>query len=97
MKRKIAVSIGIVLTLALAVIRMARVFRFRPRQRTAAALEPRRNRRGDAALRRHGRALVLAWTILEDDRPLRLESCLVWRELEDGDGYSLAHLCSQSV
>jgi hypothetical protein len=35
---------------------------------------------------------VLAWTILEDDRPMLVESCLVLREREDGAGYQLTHL-----
>jgi hypothetical protein len=39
-----------------------------------------------------GTAHVLAWKILEDDRPLRVESCLVLKALENDEGYSLVHL-----
>jgi hypothetical protein len=41
-----------------------------------------------------GRAYVLAWKVVEDDRPLRVESCLVLKELgaDAGGGYFLAHL-----
>jgi hypothetical protein len=38
---------------------------------------------------------VLAWSVTEDDRPCRVESCLVMRILEKDDGYGrwcLAHL-----
>jgi hypothetical protein len=38
-----------------------------------------------------GRVYVLAWKVMEDDRPLRVESCLVLKAL-DKNGYSLAHL-----
>lgn len=41
-----------------------------------------------------GRVYVLAWTIMEDedDRRLRVESCLVMRVLDKKEGYCLAHL-----
>ncbi len=39
-----------------------------------------------------GRVYVLAWTITEDDRPLRVESCLVLKALDKNGGYCLAHL-----
>jgi hypothetical protein len=39
-----------------------------------------------------GRVYVLAWRIQEDERPLRVESCLVLRVLEKNKGYCLAHL-----
>src|SRR5215468_2512042 len=39
-----------------------------------------------------GRVHVLAWTILEDDSPFVVESCLVLRELEEGEGYQLTRL-----
>lgn len=41
-----------------------------------------------------GRTYVLAWKVVEDDRPLRVESCLVLQEIgpEEGGGYFLAHL-----
>jgi len=39
-----------------------------------------------------GRVYVLAWKVMEDDRPLRVESCLVLKALDKNKGYSLAHL-----
>lgn len=39
-----------------------------------------------------GRVYVLAWKVVEDDRPLRLESCLVLRVLDKNEGYCLTHL-----
>jgi hypothetical protein len=39
-----------------------------------------------------GRVYVLAWKVVEDDRPLRVESCLVLKVLSKRGGYSLAHL-----
>jgi hypothetical protein len=39
-----------------------------------------------------GRVYVLAWKIIEDDRPLRVESCLVLKVLDKNEGYELAHL-----
>src|SRR5262249_55407689 len=41
-----------------------------------------------------GRLYVLAWHIMEDHRPLRVESCLVLKELDDG--YCLVHLYRHS-
>jgi hypothetical protein len=38
-----------------------------------------------------GRVYVLAWSITEDDRPLRVESCLALKVLADGR-YGFAHL-----
>jgi hypothetical protein len=42
-----------------------------------------------------GQAYVLAWVVIEDDRPFRVESCLVLRVLDRDDGHgqwSLAHV-----
>jgi hypothetical protein len=42
-----------------------------------------------------GRVYVLAWKVMEDDRPLRVESCLVLKVLDADDGHGrwcLAHL-----
>jgi hypothetical protein len=39
-----------------------------------------------------GRVFVLAWKIMEDHRPLRVESCLVLKVLDKNEGYCLAHL-----
>jgi hypothetical protein len=42
-----------------------------------------------------GRVYVLAWKILEDERPIRFESCLALKVLDRDDGYGrwcLAHL-----
>jgi hypothetical protein len=38
-----------------------------------------------------GRVYVLAWSIIEDERPLRVESCLALKVLADGR-HSFAHL-----
>src|SRR5262245_844909 len=41
------------------------------------------------------RFYVLAWEVIEDDRPLRVEACLVLRVLDKDDGlgqWCLAHL-----
>jgi hypothetical protein len=35
---------------------------------------------------------VLAWKVMEDDRPMRVESCLVLKVLENNKRYCLAHL-----
>src|SRR5262245_30834736 len=35
---------------------------------------------------------VLAWKIVEDERPLRVESCLVLKVLGRNNGYTLSHL-----
>jgi hypothetical protein len=43
-----------------------------------------------------GRVYVLAWKIMEDDRPLRVESCLVLKVLDEEKGHRrwhLVHLC----
>jgi hypothetical protein len=39
-----------------------------------------------------GRVYVLAWKVVEDERPLRVESCLVLKVLAGNEGYCLAHL-----
>jgi len=39
-----------------------------------------------------GRVYVLAWQILQDDRPLRVESCLAVKVSDDGKKYTLTHL-----
>jgi hypothetical protein len=39
-----------------------------------------------------GRVYVLAWKVMEDDRPVRTETCLALRVLENNEGYCLAHL-----
>jgi len=39
-----------------------------------------------------GRVYVLAWQIIEDDRPMRIESCLVLQVLENEKRYTLSHL-----
>ena len=39
-----------------------------------------------------GRVYVLAWQILEDDRPMRVESCLVLQIFEKEQEYTLSHL-----
>jgi hypothetical protein len=42
-----------------------------------------------------GRVYVLAWSVLQDDRPLRVENCLALRVLDKDDGHGrwcLAHL-----
>jgi hypothetical protein len=39
-----------------------------------------------------GRVYVLAWKVVQDDRPLRVESCLALRVLDKNQGYYLAHL-----
>jgi hypothetical protein len=39
-----------------------------------------------------GRVYVLAWKVVEDERPLRIESCLALRVLDKNPGYCLAHL-----
>ena len=36
---------------------------------------------------------ILAWMVIEDDRPLRVESCLVLKVRDKGEGYWLGHLC----
>jgi hypothetical protein len=41
---------------------------------------------------RGGRVYVLAWQIQQDDRPLRVESCLVVKVSGDGKKYTLTHL-----
>jgi hypothetical protein len=38
------------------------------------------------------RTYVLAWKVVEDDRPLRIESCLVLKVLDRGEGYMLGNL-----
>jgi hypothetical protein len=88
MKRRIALSIGILLTLAIAVIVWQGFFA----SDLVNELPPHWDLDEIVEDNDKGRVLVLAWSILEDDRPLRLESCLVWRELEDGKGYTLTHL-----
>ncbi len=40
-----------------------------------------------------GRVCVLAWKVVEDERPVRVESCLVFKVLSKNKGYCLAHLC----
>jgi hypothetical protein len=35
---------------------------------------------------------VLAWKVIEDDRPVRVETCLVLKVLEKNEGYRFAHL-----
>ena len=39
-----------------------------------------------------GRVYFLAWQIRQDDRPLRVESCLAVKVSRDGRGYTLTHL-----
>lgn len=39
-----------------------------------------------------GRVYVLVWKVEEDDRPVRVESCLVLKVLDDKRGYYLTHL-----
>ncbi|WP_020472832.1 hypothetical protein [Zavarzinella formosa] len=41
---------------------------------------------------RGDRVYVLAWKIVEDDRPLRVESCLAIRVFDKNEGYGLWHL-----
>ena len=35
---------------------------------------------------------VLAWKVMQDERPLRVESCLVLKVFDKNEGYCLAHL-----
>jgi hypothetical protein len=42
--------------------------------------------------RAEGRVYVLAWKVVEDERPLRVESCLALRVLDENKSYCLAHL-----
>jgi hypothetical protein len=42
--------------------------------------------------RTKGRVYVLAWKVVEDERPLRVESCLALRVLDKNEGYCLVHL-----